>query len=340
MQKLNTFFHLCNEDPPTFIIFTGNYVSPQYYQQHKYNPYIIRSLFDKLGDLIFNFKNLRTQTHFIFSPGSHDFIFGATLPIPPLPPSLVTRLAKNIINVTFTSNPITLRYYGRDIRVFRHDVFHTIASRDTSLFELSKCVPDSLLPIEFQQQKQRMLKREEARAKLAAKREQHALAKLQFDDINGDGEIEGIISSTEGSTHQREKKTKQLDHLEDNDDDFNLPDPFSQDCLPISHDDVQLDAEIDEEIEQGRFMGDIVVKHLTSQDTLVPDLHLKPMLWDYAQAFSLITLPDVLFLIDTPIPYNVHKHGSVFYNIGTFTGKWSFVAYCPASNAIQPAVVP
>jgi len=339
ISKLHMMFNFLENDPPKYIIMTGNFMSAQFYTQNRYNPQIIASLFDKLADVVFSYKQLRTQTHFVLTAGTFDYIYGNTIPIPPLPPPMVARLVRVITNVTFTSNLVNIRYYGRDIKIFRHDLYQTIYNRNNDHFAMSKLIEDSMLPQDMQILKQNRKKRTKMRAQRESN--EHNNEKNAQNISQLESELGGIgpLAHNKGNKDIKQHHNAFADeefqfknfNFDENDHKNGQNDPnggFSDTNDP------------DDDMEQTRFIGDIVVKHLTSQDTLIPDIHLKPTCWDYAQAYSLTSLPDAMFLVDTQQPYNVTKFGTIFYNTGPFTGTWSFVQYFPSTNTVHPIILP
>jgi hypothetical protein len=237
-----------------------------------------------------------------------------------------------ITNVTFTSNLVNIRYYGRDIKIFRHDLYQTIYNRNNDHFAMSKLIEDSILPQDMQTLKQNREKRIKMRAQREANNNNNEKNTQNISQLESELGGIGPLAHNKGNKDikhrnafaEEESQLKNINFDENNhkNDDFsNTNDP-------------------DDEMEQTRFIGDIVVKHLTSQDTLIPDIHLKPTCWDYAQAYSLTSLPDAMFLVDTQQPYNVTKFGTIFYNTGPFTGTWSFVQYFPSTNTVHPIILP
>ncbi|KAJ1623271.1 DNA polymerase alpha/epsilon subunit B-domain-containing protein [Pavlovales sp. CCMP2436] len=90
--------------------------------------YAMRAHFDKLAEVIRKRPTLAAHSHFVFAPGPKDLTLGASeaLPRSRLPATFTAALRERVKHVHFASAPARLRFYGREIVVFREDlVVHT-----------------------------------------------------------------------------------------------------------------------------------------------------------------------------------------------------------------------
>ncbi|XP_063918780.1 DNA polymerase epsilon subunit 2-like [Zophobas morio] len=119
-EKLETLFNGFNPNPPVAFVFMGNFMS-ECYSSEKMDT--LRKLFKQLAELINQFTNLVTHSHFIFVPGLEDPCTSYVVPRLPMPSVVTEEMTKTIHdNVIFTTNPCRIQYCTKEITVFRADI--------------------------------------------------------------------------------------------------------------------------------------------------------------------------------------------------------------------------
>jgi DNA polymerase epsilon subunit 2 len=91
----------------------------------------LRDAFASLAAAIDQYPRLRDGCTFVFVPGPNDPGLGDLLPAPPLAPYF-TRDLRRVLpagRAVFASNPCRLRYHGREVVVFRHDLMAAMRRR-------------------------------------------------------------------------------------------------------------------------------------------------------------------------------------------------------------------
>ena len=120
------------ESPPLLFVFIGNFQSTPFVSSAveiaRY-----REAFDQLAALIAQYPYLASISHFVFVPGPNDPWAPETLPRPPLPSSVVSKLRGKVRNTYFPGNPcrycslIRIKYFSQDIVVFREDLVNVLS---------------------------------------------------------------------------------------------------------------------------------------------------------------------------------------------------------------------
>jgi DNA polymerase epsilon subunit 2 len=97
--------------------------------------YAMRQHYDRLAELIRQRPTLAQHAHFVLVPGPNDLTLGAgeVLPRSGLPRVFAEGLKESVANLHLASNPVRLRFYGRDIVLFRDE--HVIHTRRNAVIE-------------------------------------------------------------------------------------------------------------------------------------------------------------------------------------------------------------
>jgi DNA polymerase epsilon subunit 2 len=143
-QKLESIFAKFDKhsplDIPCFILM-GNFCTPHAHliqQQHQMTQYSssynrTANAIDELVTLIEKFPNLSQHAHFCLIPGPTDYaVLGSAhlhvLPLPPITKVMRSTLSsinnRNVANLHHGSNPCRIRWAGKEIVIFRHDLLH------------------------------------------------------------------------------------------------------------------------------------------------------------------------------------------------------------------------
>ena len=115
MEKLETLFKGMQDMDPVFVLM-GNFLSVPG------SPKELSSYFDDLANLITSIPDLAENGRFIFVPGPQDPGLGDILPRPPLPRYCTQSLRQRLPRATFTTNPCRIRYFTKELLVYRNDV--------------------------------------------------------------------------------------------------------------------------------------------------------------------------------------------------------------------------
>eukprot|EP01117_Protostelium_nocturnum_P005666 TRINITY_DN2046_c0_g1_i1.p1 TRINITY_DN2046_c0_g1~~TRINITY_DN2046_c0_g1_i1.p1 ORF type:complete len:464 (-),score=143.34 TRINITY_DN2046_c0_g1_i1:39-1430(-) len=110
-----------DEEPYSAVVLMGNFTS-----NHKGFAENIQDLqlgLEKLGELIASIPRL-SKTHFIIIPGPNDpgGSVSNVWPLPPLPKAFTKNLRAKVPNLHLASNPCRMRFYGKDILIYREDL--------------------------------------------------------------------------------------------------------------------------------------------------------------------------------------------------------------------------
>jgi hypothetical protein len=90
----------------------------------------LREAFGGLAALIDQYPRLRDGSQFVFVPGPNDPGLGDILPAAPLAPYFTGELRRVLgARAVFATNPCRLRYHGREVVVFRHDLMAAMRRR-------------------------------------------------------------------------------------------------------------------------------------------------------------------------------------------------------------------
>lgn len=84
----------------------------------------MRALFDTLGEMIAARPTLAKHAHFVLLPGPKDLLLGPNeaLPRSRLPAVFTRKLQASASNVHFASSPARLRFFGRELVLFRDEL--------------------------------------------------------------------------------------------------------------------------------------------------------------------------------------------------------------------------
>lgn len=127
LQKLDFIFRVYEEEMviPKMFIFMGSFLSykfgSSYQDRVKYE-----AGFTRLRDLLLGYPRLLAQSHFLFVPGPNDPAPSPCLPRPAIAKCFTKEIRSRISNCTFSSNPCRLRFYDREIVIFREDLLHKL----------------------------------------------------------------------------------------------------------------------------------------------------------------------------------------------------------------------
>lgn len=126
LEKLKTLFSGFQDNPPACFVLMGNFMSrPFQFGMQQNDRELYRKGFDRLADIIKQFPAyISGETKFIFVPGPQDPGIGNVLPRPCVPDLFVRNMRDRIghSNVLFTSNPTRIRFFSREIVLFREDL--------------------------------------------------------------------------------------------------------------------------------------------------------------------------------------------------------------------------
>jgi DNA polymerase epsilon subunit 2 len=115
MEKLKTLFMGFQDANPLYILM-GNFMSSGS------NTKELMGYFEDLTNLIGEIDGLAQEGRFIFVPGPNDPGIADILPRPPLPKYCTTSLRQKLANATFASNPCRIRYFSKEIVIYRNNV--------------------------------------------------------------------------------------------------------------------------------------------------------------------------------------------------------------------------
>lgn len=102
-------------DPLPIFVLMGNFCSTPAH------PKTVTGYLDDLAQLIARYPRLAQEGRFVLVPGPLDPGLGEILPRPPLPPSFRTALHQKVRHVRFASNPCRIRYFSKEIVLFRQN---------------------------------------------------------------------------------------------------------------------------------------------------------------------------------------------------------------------------
>ena len=90
--------------PPTAFVFMGNFMASTS-ENGPQKTKLFKDLFKSLGDVLIEYKDLLTQSKFIFVPGPNDPGFSNIFPRPPLPGRILFSFVYFIkININIKNN--------------------------------------------------------------------------------------------------------------------------------------------------------------------------------------------------------------------------------------------
>uniref|UniRef100_A0A182IP63 DNA polymerase epsilon subunit n=1 Tax=Anopheles atroparvus TaxID=41427 RepID=A0A182IP63_ANOAO len=116
MAKLSQLLKGYDDFPPVAIILMGPFAKVNE------NVYTLKSLFQKLGEILTNCEKLKTQTDLVLVPSCDDPAAANILPRTPIPDVLAEELKKRYPRTILTTNPCRLQYCTQQIVVCRADL--------------------------------------------------------------------------------------------------------------------------------------------------------------------------------------------------------------------------
>eukprot|EP00775_Hariotina_reticulata_P005085 gene5085-5326_t len=89
----------------------------------------LRDGFSQLARLIDTYRDIRDGSRFVFVPGPADPGLGQILPQPRLPTYFTAELHSVLPTAVFATNPCRIKYFSREVVVFRHDLLKAVRRR-------------------------------------------------------------------------------------------------------------------------------------------------------------------------------------------------------------------
>jgi DNA polymerase epsilon subunit 2 len=115
MGKLRTLFTGFLEANPVYVLM-GNFMSSGTSAKE------LIGYFEELANLICDIDGLAQEGRFIFIPGPQDPGLAQILPRPPLPKYCTQSLRHKVPHATFATNPCRIRYFSKEIVLYRNNV--------------------------------------------------------------------------------------------------------------------------------------------------------------------------------------------------------------------------
>jgi DNA polymerase epsilon subunit 2 len=116
LDRLKTLLEGFSDANPVYV-FMGNFLSG-----NRSSPKELMGYFDDLANLICSIPGLAQKGRFIFMPGPNDPGVSDCLPRPPLPKYCTNSLSQRLVRATFATNPCRIRYFTKEMVVFRNNV--------------------------------------------------------------------------------------------------------------------------------------------------------------------------------------------------------------------------
>jgi DNA polymerase epsilon subunit 2 len=126
MDRLEALFARLNDSDqvsmPQLCVMMGNFLSHAFGSRPNDHALFTTS-FDALGQMLLRFPEVVSRMRFVFVPGPGDpSLGGAAVPRPPMPESFTKLFRESIPSAVFTTNPARIRFYGKEIVVFRQNL--------------------------------------------------------------------------------------------------------------------------------------------------------------------------------------------------------------------------
>ncbi|CAI5747424.1 unnamed protein product [Peronospora destructor] len=123
MSKLDELFQGLESVQPTLFILMGNFTSASIGGgAGSSSLQDLREYLEELGDLIVKYPGIVDNSRFVLVPGPNDPGSSRAFPRHPLPDLCTRELIRKVPSVTCSTNPCRIRYYTRDIVIFRDDL--------------------------------------------------------------------------------------------------------------------------------------------------------------------------------------------------------------------------
>ncbi|CAI5703471.1 unnamed protein product [Peronospora effusa] len=123
MSKLDELFQGLESVQPTLFILMGDFTSASIGGGAGSNSLQdLREYLEELGDLILRYPGIADNSRFVLVPGPNDPGSSRAFPRHPLPDLCTRELIRKVPNVMCSTNPCRIRYYTRDIVIFRDNL--------------------------------------------------------------------------------------------------------------------------------------------------------------------------------------------------------------------------
>eukprot|EP00877_Chromochloris_zofingiensis_P012640 jgi/Chrzof1/762/Cz01g27210.t1 len=131
MDALHTIFLGFEEADvvPEMFVMMGNFCSRSCSGTPNADYLALKDGFSSLAQLIEQYPKIKDGSRFVFVPGPADPGLGCVLPQPPLPSFFTSEVAQVLPGAVFTTNPCRIKYYNKEIVVFRHDLIKQMRRR-------------------------------------------------------------------------------------------------------------------------------------------------------------------------------------------------------------------
>ena len=300
----------------------------------------MENTFQNFADVLKEFPRLCHECRWIFIPGPHDPGFSAVLPRPPLPSSLTNPLAKQLRNVTFTTNPCRLKIYTQEVFLYREDLLKRI---------LRHCVLQNISP------KGNFLPYMDVDSQYTANQSMEVLSIDNSEDdnesciekdINEESDKDSDLDSIEKeladmeaalykhkqkksttSSNQKKKKTgKSTKKKEGRDKKTN------QNTNKKAN---NKDAQQMNLVSQANISESLVSTILHQAHVSPLPLRAKPIYWNFDHSLRLYPLPDIVIQADSADGYNLMNSGTRVANPGSFFRTFEFHCYTPCDRSYE-----
>lgn len=114
---------------PAMIVMMGNFSAAATSNAADADYVGLREGFTQLARLIDTYSTIKANSRFVFVPGPNDPGLGHLLPQPALPTYFTSELQAVLPNAVFSTNPCRIRYFTREIVVFRYDLLKQMRRR-------------------------------------------------------------------------------------------------------------------------------------------------------------------------------------------------------------------
>lgn len=129
---------------PAMIVLMGNFAAAATSNAADADYPALREGFTQLARLIDTYSTMKAHTRFVFVPGPNDPGLGHTLPQPALPSYFTGELQAVLPNAVFATNPCRIRYFTREIVVFRYDLLKNMRRRCLVPPPVDEDIPEAL----------------------------------------------------------------------------------------------------------------------------------------------------------------------------------------------------
>eukprot|EP00878_Enallax_costatus_P001045 GHUV01001180.1.p1 GENE.GHUV01001180.1~~GHUV01001180.1.p1 ORF type:complete len:395 (+),score=91.74 GHUV01001180.1:179-1186(+) len=126
---------------PAVIVMMGNFSARATSNTPDADYVGLKEGFRQLARLIDTYSRIKEGSTFVFVPGPNDPGLGQVLPQPRLPTYFTSELQAVLPNAVFASNPCRIKYYTKEIVIFRYDLLKQMRRR--CLVPVSEDVADN-----------------------------------------------------------------------------------------------------------------------------------------------------------------------------------------------------